>query len=122
MPLDRLLNHHGTVRGYDWTVHQAPVMTPLSNVYSRSSFRDQSKTSRALERTTTVNIRKGSHDGGLVNGPIVSSDSTMMIQKAIKRHGSYPTKKEVWNRLPRRMQYQTFNRVLDYLESSGEDS
>ena len=55
-----------------------------------------------------------------MNGPIVSSDSTMMIEKAIKRHGSYPTKRELWNRFPRRMQYQTFNRVLDYLESSGK--
>ena len=43
----------------------------------------------------------------------------MMVEEMIKRHESYPTKKELWNSLPRKVQYQTFNRILDYLGSSG---
>ena len=44
----------------------------------------------------------------------------LMVEGAMKRHESYPMKKELWNSLPRKMQYQTFNRILDYLESSGK--
>ncbi len=47
-------------------------------------------------------------------------DTILMVEGAIKRHGSYPTKKELWKTLPRKIQYQTFNRILDYLESSGK--
>ena len=47
-------------------------------------------------------------------------DTILMVEEMIKRHESYPTKKELWNRLPRKVQYQTFNRILDYLESSGK--
>ncbi|MCW4034225.1 MAG: hypothetical protein NWF03_02545, partial [Candidatus Bathyarchaeota archaeon] len=34
--------------------------------------------------------------------------------------GSYPTKKELLENLPKKIQYQTFNRILDYLESSNK--
>ena len=44
----------------------------------------------------------------------------LMVEKAIKRSGDYPTKKALWTSLPKRVQYQTFNRILDYLESSNK--
>jgi len=44
----------------------------------------------------------------------------MMIEKAIKEAESYPTKKELLEALPKKVQYQTFNRILDYLESSNK--
>jgi hypothetical protein len=43
-----------------------------------------------------------------------------MVEKAIREAQSYPTKKSLLQSLPRRVQYQTFNRILDYLESSNK--
>jgi hypothetical protein len=45
-------------------------------------------------------------------------DTLLMVEREIKRARSYPTKKELWQSFPRKLQYQTFNRVLGYLESS----
>ena len=44
----------------------------------------------------------------------------LMVEKAIKRSGDYPTKKALWTSLPKKVQYQTFDRILDYLESSNK--
>jgi hypothetical protein len=43
-----------------------------------------------------------------------------MVEKAIKEAETYPTKKELWKCLPRQIQYQTFSRILEYLESSNK--
>ncbi len=45
-------------------------------------------------------------------------DTILMVEKAIKDAGSYPSKKELLESLPKKIQYQTFNRILQYLESS----
>ena len=45
-------------------------------------------------------------------------DTILMVERAILGAKSYPTKKELWQSLPRKVQYQTFNRILQYLESS----
>ena len=47
-------------------------------------------------------------------------DTILMVEGAILRARSYPTKKELWLSLPRKVQYQTFNRILQYLESSNK--
>lgn len=47
-------------------------------------------------------------------------DTILMVETAIKEAHSYPTKKELWKSLPKQIQYQTFNRILDYLESSNK--
>jgi len=47
-------------------------------------------------------------------------DTILMVEKTIKEAESYPTRKELWVALPKKVQYQTFNRVLDYLESSNK--
>lgn len=47
-------------------------------------------------------------------------DTILMVERMIQRARSYPTKKELWQSLPRKLQYQTFNRILDYLESSNK--
>ncbi len=44
----------------------------------------------------------------------------LMVENAIKTSGTYQTKKELWKSLPKKVHYQTFNRVLDYLESSNK--
>jgi hypothetical protein len=43
-----------------------------------------------------------------------------MVEREIQRAKSYSTKKELWLSLPRKLQYQTFNRILDYLEGSNK--
>ena len=47
-------------------------------------------------------------------------DTIMMVEKAICEAGTYPSKMRLWKSLPRKMEYQTFNRILDYLESSNK--
>jgi hypothetical protein len=47
-------------------------------------------------------------------------DTILMVEKAILDAEDYPTRTELWNSLPRKVQYQTFKRILDYLEASGK--
>ena len=42
----------------------------------------------------------------------------LMVEKAIKKSQTYPTKKALWQSLPRQVHYQTFNRIIDYLVES----
>ena len=44
----------------------------------------------------------------------------LMVEKAIKNSGTYPTRKELWKSLPKQVQYQTFQRILEYLEASNK--
>lgn len=44
----------------------------------------------------------------------------LMVERTIKKADKYPTRKELWNRLPRKVQYQTFKQILEYLEASGK--
>lgn len=46
--------------------------------------------------------------------------TVMMVEKAMLDAKTYPTKKELWRSLPKGVQYQTFARVLEYLEASGK--
>lgn len=43
-----------------------------------------------------------------------------MVEKAIRKSKNYPTKKALWQSLPRQVQYQTFNRIIDYLLESNK--
>ena len=47
-------------------------------------------------------------------------DTVLMVEKAILDAEDYPTRMILWRSLPRKVQYQTFRRVLDYLEASGK--
>jgi len=47
-------------------------------------------------------------------------NTILMVEKAIKNAEDYPTKTELWKSLPKKMQYQTFKRILDYLEASNK--
>lgn len=47
-------------------------------------------------------------------------DTVLMVEKAILDADGYPTRMELWRNLPRKVQYQTFKRILDYLEASGK--
>ncbi len=45
-------------------------------------------------------------------------DTVLMVEKAIKDAGTYPTRKALWKSLPKQVQYQTFGTILEYLECS----
>ena len=47
-------------------------------------------------------------------------DTILMVEKTIIEADEYLTRTELWKSLPRKMQYQTFKRILDYLEASGK--
>ncbi len=47
-------------------------------------------------------------------------ETVLIVEKAILHARSYPTRKEPWRSLPKQVQYQTFNRILDYLASSNK--
>jgi len=47
-------------------------------------------------------------------------DTILMVEKAIREAESCPTKKTLLQSLPKQIQYQTFNRILEYLESSNK--
>jgi len=46
-------------------------------------------------------------------------DSILMVEEAIQ-HMDYPKKTELWKALPKKMMYQTFCLIIDYLETSGK--
>jgi hypothetical protein len=47
-------------------------------------------------------------------------DTILMVENAIREAKTYPTKRELLKSLPRQIQYQTFNRILEYLEGSNK--
>ena len=47
-------------------------------------------------------------------------DTILMVEKALKDAVEYPSRMELWRSLPRKIQYQTFKRILDYLEASNK--
>ena len=47
-------------------------------------------------------------------------DTILMIEEAIRNASEYPTKTSLLKSLPKKIMYQTFNLILDYLEYSGK--
>ncbi len=43
-----------------------------------------------------------------------------MVEKTIQKHSQECGKYQLWNKLPKKMMYQTFQLILDYLEQSGK--
>ncbi|MCX6803900.1 MAG: hypothetical protein NTY48_05010 [Candidatus Diapherotrites archaeon] len=47
-------------------------------------------------------------------------DTVLMVEDAIRESKNYPGKLELWNNLPKRVMYQTFCVVIDYLLQSNK--
>ena len=47
-------------------------------------------------------------------------DTVLMVEEAIKKAGKYPSKRQLWIALHKKVMYQTFNLILEYLEESGK--
>jgi len=47
-------------------------------------------------------------------------ESVLMVEKATEKHSGELGKYQLWKELPRKMMYQTFQAVLDYLLESNK--
>ena len=47
-------------------------------------------------------------------------ESVIMVEKAIQRYSQECGKYQLWRKLPKKMMYQTFQVILEYLEESGK--
>ena len=47
-------------------------------------------------------------------------DTVIMVEETIRKAKEYPTKAELLKHLPKKMMYQTFLLILDYLEKSNK--
>ena len=46
--------------------------------------------------------------------------SVIMVEKTIQKHSQECGKYQLWKKLPKKMMYQTFQVILNYLENSGK--
>lgn len=47
-------------------------------------------------------------------------DTIMMVEDTLKNAGEYPSKRQLWLSLKKKMMYQTFSVIISYLEESGK--
>lgn len=47
-------------------------------------------------------------------------DSVLMVERTIREHSQEYGKYQLWKILPKKMMYQTFQVILDYLQESGK--
>ena len=47
-------------------------------------------------------------------------ESVLMVERTIYKHSQECGKYQLWKKLPKKMMYQTFLVILDYLEESGK--
>ena len=47
-------------------------------------------------------------------------DTVIMVEETIKKMRHYPTRMELWKALPKKVMYQTFGMIIDYLLSIGK--
>ena len=47
-------------------------------------------------------------------------ESVFMVEETIQKHSQECGKYQLWKKLPKKMMYQTFQVILDYLETSGK--
>ena len=47
-------------------------------------------------------------------------DTVMMVEGTIRKLDYYPTKMQLWRALPKKVMYQTFSLIIDYLGQIGK--
>ncbi len=47
-------------------------------------------------------------------------ESVIMVERTIQKFSQECGKYQLWKKLPKKMMYQTFQTILDYLENSGK--
>ena len=57
------------------------------------------------------------------NKPIIHYprlDTILMVEDALRKSEEYPSKRQLWLSLEKKVMYQTFNIIISYLEDSGK--
>ena len=54
----------------------------------------------------------------LIHSPTL--DSILMVEKTAKKYSGIYGKYQLWQKLPKKMMYQTFQTILDYLRESNK--
>lgn len=57
-----------------------------------------------------------------VNGRYPRLDTVLMVEDFIREYDGEYKKKQLWEALPKKMMYQTFSIIIDYLLISGKVS
>jgi hypothetical protein len=68
-------------------------------------------------------VERGLRNGGLKSEKILhypQLDTVLMVEEFIREHSGEFRKRQLWEHLPKKMMYQTFCVIMDYLESSGK--
>ncbi len=47
-------------------------------------------------------------------------DTVIMVEETIRKLDYYPTRMELWKSLPKKVMYQTFAMIIDYLINLGK--
>jgi hypothetical protein len=47
-------------------------------------------------------------------------DSVLMVERTVQKYSQECGKYQLWKKLPKKMMYQTFQVILDYLKQSGK--
>ena len=47
-------------------------------------------------------------------------DTVLMVEETIKNAKEYPSKRQLWLSLKKKVMYQTFSIIIDYLEASNK--
>lgn len=47
-------------------------------------------------------------------------DTVLMVEKAIRKAEDYPSLRQLWLSLPKKVMYQTFKLIIDYLLESNK--
>jgi len=76
-------------------------------------------------QSLTVNFKYPSYINlyNMKNKTILHSptlESVIMVEKTIQKHSQKYGKYQLWKHLPKKMMYQTFQTILDYLQGSGK--
>jgi hypothetical protein len=72
-----------------------------------------------LKRTYHINL----YDGMKLRNSVLHYprlDTVLMIEDEIKKARDYPKRTELWKKLPKKIMYQTFKVVIDYLIASNK--
>lgn len=106
----RFRGHHTSI--YYTTLYKFKIVSSLSN--------------NIMKLDTPATRRKGGHASKTIS-PRGSSGyheptlpTIQMVEAAIKAAKEYPSKYKLWRSLPKSMQYQTLEKVLNYLEASNK--
>lgn len=74
----------------------------------------------SLQKKTTAGVRFPA--AALFSKPNASwprFDTVLMVEDAIKNSDDYLTKTQLWRKLPRKVMYQTFKTIIEYLEQNN---